>query len=179
MIYLDTHVILWLYLRKGEGLSDRARQLIEYEPVILISPMVLLELDYLHEIGRTTLGSSQVFDYLRQRFGLQICRKAFIDVVRNASELSWTRDPFDRMITAQSAIDQNLTGVKPALVFVSLRRISVGYPLSSVFFRQGFFQEGFHFDFQIGFISASEISFRRQTHLQVGGDIGNQDRVLN
>ena len=56
MIYLDTHVVLWLYLRKGEGLSGRARQLIEYEPVILISPMILLELDYLHEIGRTTLG---------------------------------------------------------------------------------------------------------------------------
>ncbi len=43
MIYLDTHVVLWLYLRKGEGLSGRARQLIEYEPVILISPMILLE----------------------------------------------------------------------------------------------------------------------------------------
>jgi len=39
-------VILWLYLRKGEGLSGRARQLIEYEPVILISPIILLELDY-------------------------------------------------------------------------------------------------------------------------------------
>jgi hypothetical protein len=45
MIHLDTHVILWLYLRKGEGLSGRARQLIEYEDVILISPMILLELD--------------------------------------------------------------------------------------------------------------------------------------
>lgn len=30
MIYLDTHVVLWLYLRKGEGLSKHARQLIEY-----------------------------------------------------------------------------------------------------------------------------------------------------
>ena len=107
MIYLDTHVILWLYLRKGEGLSDRARELIEYEDLVLISPMVLLELDYLHEIGRTTVGSSQVFDYLHQRLGLQICRKAFMDVVRKASQLSWTRDPFDRMITAQSAMDRN------------------------------------------------------------------------
>jgi len=62
MIYLDTHVVLWLYLRKGDGLSERARQLIEYEPEILISPMVLLELDYLHEIGRTTLGSTPVYD---------------------------------------------------------------------------------------------------------------------
>ena len=25
MIYLDTHVVLWLYARKGEGLSPRAR----------------------------------------------------------------------------------------------------------------------------------------------------------
>ena len=43
MIYLDTHVVLWLYLRRGQGLSDRARRLLEYEPEILISPMVLLE----------------------------------------------------------------------------------------------------------------------------------------
>jgi PIN domain nuclease of toxin-antitoxin system len=64
MIYLDTHVVLWLYLRKGDGLSDFARHLIEYKPEILISPMVLLEMDYLHEIGRTTLGSTQVFNYL-------------------------------------------------------------------------------------------------------------------
>jgi PIN domain nuclease of toxin-antitoxin system len=53
MIYLDTHVVLWLYLRKGEGLSGRARQLIEYEDVIIISPMILLELDYLHETHMT------------------------------------------------------------------------------------------------------------------------------
>ncbi len=107
MIYLDTHVVLWLYLRKGEGLSSRARQLIEYEPVILISPIILLELDYLHEIGRTTLGSAHVFNYLHQRIDLQVCQKSFIDVVREASQLSWTRDPFDRIITAQSAIDRN------------------------------------------------------------------------
>ena len=107
MIYLDTHVVLWLYLRKGDGLSERARQLIEYEPEILISPMVLLELDYLHEIGRTTLGSTPVYSYLHQRIDLQLCQKSFIDVVRVASPLSWTRDPFDRVITAQSAIDRN------------------------------------------------------------------------
>ena len=29
MIYLDTHVVLWLYQRKGEGLSERARRLVE------------------------------------------------------------------------------------------------------------------------------------------------------
>ena len=116
MIYLDTHVVLWLYLRKGEGLSSRARQLIEYEPVILISPIILLELDYLHEIGRTTLGSAHVFKYLHQRIDLQVCQKSFIDVVWKASQLSWTRDPFDRIITAQSAIDRNTLITKDKII---------------------------------------------------------------
>lgn len=116
MIYLDTHVILWLYLRKGEGLSGRAQQLIEYEPIILISPIILLELDYLHEIGRTTLGLAHVFNYLHQRIDLQVCQKSFIDVVRKASQLSWTRDPFDRIITAQSAIDRNTLITKDKVI---------------------------------------------------------------
>ena len=107
MIYIDTHVVLWLYSRKGEGLSESARWLIEYEPEILISPMVLLELDYLHEIGRTTLGSEPVFEYLHQKIGLRTCKKSFIDVVQAAVRLSWTRDPFDRIITAQAATEQD------------------------------------------------------------------------
>ena len=107
MIYLDTHVVLWLYLRRGEGLSERARWLIEYETEILISPIVLLEVDYLHEIGRTTLGSAPVFKYLHQKIGLQACKKSFIDVIQTASQLPWTRDPFDRIITAQAAIERN------------------------------------------------------------------------
>jgi PIN domain nuclease of toxin-antitoxin system len=107
MIYIDTHVLLWLFVRRGEGLSERARLLIEYEPEIFISPMVLLELNFLHEIGRTTLGSDPAFTYLHQSIGLQICQKPFIDVVRTAAKLTWTRDPFDRLITAQSALGHN------------------------------------------------------------------------
>ena len=106
MIYIDTHIVLWLYHRGGEGLSEPARRLIEYEPEAFISPIVLLEIDYLHEIGRTTLGSEPVFKYLKERIGLQVCKKSFIDVIQTASLLSWTRDPFDRIITAQSAIDR-------------------------------------------------------------------------
>jgi PIN domain nuclease of toxin-antitoxin system len=116
MIYLDTHVVLWLYLRKGEGLSERARRLIEYEPEILISPIVLLEVDYLHEIGRTTLGSVPVFKYLHQQIDLKACKKSFIDVIQTASQLSWTRDPFDRVITAQAAIERNLLITKDRMI---------------------------------------------------------------
>jgi len=107
MIYLDTHVVLWLYLRRGEGLSERARRLIEYEREIFISPMVLLEVDYLYEIGRTTLGSAPLYEYLHHEIGLQACNKSFLDVIQIASQLSWTRDPFDRVITAQAALEQD------------------------------------------------------------------------
>ena len=116
MIYLDTHVVLWLYLRKGEGLSERARRLIEYEPEILISPIVLLEVDYLHEIGRIALGSVPVFKYLHQQIDLKACKKSFIDVIQTASRLSWTRDPFDRVITAQATIERNLLITKDRMI---------------------------------------------------------------
>ena len=92
---------------KGGGISDLARKLIEYESEILISPMVLLEIDYLHEIGRTTLGASPVFQYLHQKFNLNMCNKSFIDVIQSAIRLSWTRDPFDRIITAQAAVESS------------------------------------------------------------------------
>ena len=107
MIYLDTHIILWLFARKGEGLSVRALNLIETETEVAISPMVLLELEYLHEIGRTTLGSKPVYEYLYERIALQVCKRSFTDVIQTAMMQSWTRDPFDRIITAQAAIGPN------------------------------------------------------------------------
>jgi PIN domain nuclease of toxin-antitoxin system len=107
MIYLDTHVVLWLFAQRGDGLSVRALNLIEGESELAISPMVLLELDFLHEIGRTTLGSKPVYEYLLERIGLQICGHSFTDVVHSAAKQSWTRDPFDRIITGQAAIGSN------------------------------------------------------------------------
>ncbi len=87
-----------------------------FPPSILISPIILLEMDYLHEIGRTRTGSEQVFNYLHQKIDLQLCKKSFVDVVRKASNLSWTRDPFDRIITAQSAIDRNTLVTKDKII---------------------------------------------------------------
>jgi hypothetical protein len=51
--------------------------------------MVLLELEYLHEIGRTTLGSKPVCDYLHERIGLQLRQHAFMDVIQIAAKQSW------------------------------------------------------------------------------------------
>jgi len=116
MIYLDTHVVLWLYAQKGRGLSDRALRLIEQATSILISPIVLLEMDLLREIGRVSVGSEQIFRYMAQRIGLGACEKPFLDVVRLASQQTWTRDPFDRIITAQAAINQDTLITKDSTI---------------------------------------------------------------
>jgi len=116
VIYLDTHVVVWLYARKGVGLSKAARQLIEDDVMIAISPMVLLELDYLNETGRTTLGSGPVYDYLHKRIDLRLCEKPFAEVIRFASQQTWTRDPFDRIIVAQAAIDSNVLITKDEVI---------------------------------------------------------------
>ncbi len=116
MTYLDTHVVLWLYAQKGKGLSEKARQVIEESTSILISPMVLLEMDLLHEIGRISIGSSPIYHYLEQNMGLRACAKPFLNILKLASQQTWTRDPFDRIITAQAAIDQNILITKDSTI---------------------------------------------------------------
>ena len=51
MIYLDTHVLVRLYLGEPNKLGTAARKAIE-EQDLMVSPAAILELEYLHEIGR-------------------------------------------------------------------------------------------------------------------------------
>jgi PIN domain nuclease of toxin-antitoxin system len=102
MIHLDTHVVVWLYEKKRERFSDLALELIESED-LAISPIVLLELQYLFEIDRILAGPGVVFAYLRERLGLEPDSTPFANVARKAVEMTWARDPFDRLITAQAA----------------------------------------------------------------------------
>ena len=101
MIYLDTHVVVWLYAGLIENLSVRAAKLIE-ENRLLISPMVHLELQYLKEINRINVDSALIIESLSYSVGLEVCQLPFIQVVTEAIEQNWTRDPFDRLIVAQS-----------------------------------------------------------------------------
>lgn len=116
MIYLDTHVAVWLYAFAGERLSTRALELIDESPQILVSPMVLLELEFLHEIGRIAVPSRTIHEYLADKIALEICGKNFQEVVRNAIQQTWTRDPFDRMITAQAALGNDTLITKDRLI---------------------------------------------------------------
>ena len=101
MIYLDTHVLLWLHAGLLDRLTLRGRRLLEQND-LLISPCVKLELQYLFEIGRTTVPCDRVVNDLEGQIGLGICDLPFAVVVNRALELDWTRDPFDRLIAAQA-----------------------------------------------------------------------------
>ena len=135
MIYLDTHVVLWLYADRGKRLSERARRLIEDANVIRLSPMVMLEMDFLHEIGRTTLPSNSVYEYLRERIGIEVCNKPFIDVIKVASQQTWTRDPFDRVITGHAALNQNPLITKDEVIrnhYKHTQRVRAEYTISTI-----------------------------------------------
>lgn len=107
MIYLDTHVVVWLYAGKIKKLSEQAKELINDHEVI-ISPVVRLELQYLFEIQRVTDEANKIVFDLSDRIGLKMCDKSLNTIVISALDLSWTRDPFDRIIVANAAVNHNI-----------------------------------------------------------------------
>jgi PIN domain nuclease of toxin-antitoxin system len=107
LIYLDTHVVVWLYAGQLERFSDELQSLMNEED-LLISPIVQLELQYLYEIERITDDAQAILTDLTARIGLQICEKRFQAVVREATAVSWTRDPFDRLIVANASLNDNI-----------------------------------------------------------------------
>jgi PIN domain nuclease of toxin-antitoxin system len=104
VIHLDTHVLVWLYAGELQRLSAAARELIE-DSDLAISPMVSLELTYLHEVGRLRVPGNAVLDELTPRLDIRPAASPFASVVQHAQSLAWTRDPFDRLIAAHALAD--------------------------------------------------------------------------
>lgn len=101
MIRLDTHVVVWLYTGELERLSPATVAALEQEDLV-VSPIVELELTYLHEVGRLTVTGPQVTSDLRARLGLGFSDQTMSAVVAAATPLDWTRDPFDRLIVGDA-----------------------------------------------------------------------------
>ncbi len=104
MTYLDTHAVAALYQGDLSPFSAVALRVIDEEEDLRISPMVLLELEYLREIKRIKVPARRIVDSLAAEIGLKICDASFADVARKALEERWTRDPFDRLILAQARL---------------------------------------------------------------------------
>lgn len=97
LILLDTNAVLWLL--SGHR---RAAPLAELGSRLFLSPVSLLELGLLAEVGRirTLPGRSltEVGDDSRWQLDNPDCEVLF----RNALPLDWTRDPFDRLLVAHA-----------------------------------------------------------------------------
>jgi PIN domain nuclease of toxin-antitoxin system len=105
VIYLDTHVVSWMFAGRLDLFPPEVRELLE-ESDLLISPAVKLELQYLFEIRRTAEPAKVVLASLGREVGLKVCDLPFSDVVEIALSLDWTRDPFDRLLVSQAELRQ-------------------------------------------------------------------------
>ena len=99
--YLDTHVAVWLYDGLVDRLTAAAKQQIE-ACELLVSPMVLLELQYLYDRKRIRVKPVPLYTYLNATFGINLCGFSFPAIATAALAAGWTRDPFDRIIVAHA-----------------------------------------------------------------------------
>jgi len=106
-VHLDTHIVAWLYKADEHRLPLSARRLIDRSDVA-ISPTVELELTLLHEIERLADPADVMIRSLAESIGLSVSTTAFPTIVRRASSLPWTSDPFDRLICANAITDDAL-----------------------------------------------------------------------
>lgn len=115
MIYLDTHVVIWLYGGRLGYFSEPVKELLR-ENDLFISPIVCLEIQYLFDIDRIDADTDSVLADLAQRIGLSVCQKSFSDIMANALQLTWTRDPFDRIIVAHASVGGNILVSKDEMI---------------------------------------------------------------
>ena len=84
-----------------ERLGRAGRRAIESGSLVA-SPAAVLELEFLHEIGRLKPSATKVVAALSAEIGLRVCDITFRMVVDRALSESWGRDPFDRLIVANA-----------------------------------------------------------------------------
>lgn len=103
IVFLDTHIVVWLYAGLTEKISDTARQAIE-ENDLMVSPLVKLELQYLFEIGRITVKPDTIIKNLFAAIGLTVSETPLQQVIEEALKINWTRNVFDRMLSAETMV---------------------------------------------------------------------------
>ena len=96
---LDTHFLIWIVLE-----SRRLKAypwLKHYEPWG-VSPISLLEIQMLSEIGRRRVDYPRFTQDVMADPRFHVDEISAVNLIQRSLELSWTRDPFDRMIAAHS-----------------------------------------------------------------------------
>lgn len=103
IVHLDTHVVIWIYMKEYHRLPETVIKQIN-AATLMISPAVILELQYLVESKKIGGNPLETIEKLQTIIGLEICKEPFESVIKESLRLSWTRDPFDRLIVAQASM---------------------------------------------------------------------------
>lgn len=119
--YLDTNIAIFLHSGNVARLTQRATEQLERTD-LLVSAMVMLELEMLHEKGAIQYSASQILSDLNQQLGVSVCQLPMEVVMSSALRVKWTREPGDLVIVA-NAIANN-----EAPLITSDRRIQEEYP---------------------------------------------------
>jgi PIN domain nuclease of toxin-antitoxin system len=96
---LDTHFLLWIV--------GGSRRLTEFEWIDRyrpwgVSPVSFLELAYLGEAGRIDV-KAEFLDLVLSDPRFDVDDITLLAMIRHAIPLTWTRDPFDRLLAAHSS----------------------------------------------------------------------------
>lgn len=97
MILLDTNAVLFVLAAhpRGKALAPHAGNL-------AVSPITILELAFLVECGRITFPASDPDTTVRRDPRWAIDDPPVGSVIAHATALTWTRDPFDRLLAAHA-----------------------------------------------------------------------------
>jgi PIN domain nuclease of toxin-antitoxin system len=101
--FLDTHAAVFLWEGRIEMFGPASRKALQ-QGGLLISPMVRLELQFLKEVGKLKAEPDQLLGALGSDLGVTMTSDPMDSLVALAMSLSWTRDPFDRMIVATALL---------------------------------------------------------------------------
>jgi PIN domain nuclease of toxin-antitoxin system len=99
-VHLDTHVALWL--AAGDKRRLRPVQARLRRGSLFVSPISVVEMEVLREIGRIRAAVSDVLEILTEDHGVEEAPGDVRQLGSHARLLGWTRDPFDRLIVAHA-----------------------------------------------------------------------------
>ena len=97
---LDTHFLIWIAL--GSVRASQFPWLERYRPWG-VSPVSFIEIQFLSEIGRLEVKNPDFTEAVLADPRFIVDEVPLISLVLHSLSLTWTRDPFDRLLAAHSS----------------------------------------------------------------------------
>jgi PIN domain nuclease of toxin-antitoxin system len=97
---LDTHFLLWITV---DAPQLAAFPWLERYATWGVSPVSFLEVQYLGEVGKLEVRIAEFVGAVSRDPRFIVDEVPVMALIQQALSLSWTRDPFDRLLAAHSA----------------------------------------------------------------------------